>query len=238
MSSVIRARAFGVAAIALPAVAVGFTLDFIHRGLGPFAASLFVTLLLVGGLAWACVRVVHFPPVLAMFLTTAPFGFPVLVTTCFFPKFLVAFFLSSLVMLLLAVLTAWAATRLARLQVFRVSRRFSSIAIAIVGLTLFTVFALRFTSIPVHAFDHSWDVHHEIPLDAKIGSMAKRAQFDSYVCGLPLIGRGKLRLLAAARHGSDYDLFFLPTWASDTLVVYRFRVDGKPIWKTCNWAGT
>jgi len=103
----------------------------------------------------------------------------------------------------------------------------------IVALTAAVLSALQLTSIPIHTFDSSWDVYHEIPLDRGITRMAKRAQFDSYVCGIPSIGRGKLRLDSASRHGSDYDLFFIPTWVSDTLVVYRFGVDGKPLWKTC-----
>jgi hypothetical protein len=98
--------------------------------------------------------------------------------------------------------------------------------------------ALQLTSVRIHPFDHSWDVQHEIPLDANITRMAKRARFDAYVCGIPPIGRGKLRLDSAARHGSDYDLFFIPTWASETLVVYRFAADGKALWKTCNWVKT
>lgn len=98
--------------------------------------------------------------------------------------------------------------------------------------------ALQLTSVRIHAFDQSWDVQHQIPLDANITRMAKRARFDANVCGIPPIGRGKLRLDSAARHGSDYDLFFVPTWASDTLVVYRFAADGKALWKTCNWVET
>jgi hypothetical protein len=107
------------------------------------------------------------------------------------------------------------------------------VSIAALGVGVFT--SLQLTSIPIHAFDSSWDVYHEIPLDAGITHMARRAQFDSYVCGISSIGRGKLRLDSASRHGSDYDLFFIPTWVSDTLVVYRFGVDGKPVWKTCTW---
>ena len=92
---------------------------------------------------------------------------------------------------------------------------------------------IRVLSIPIHAFDNSWDVYQEIRLETNVVNMAKRAQFDSYLYGLPPIGRGKLRLHSASRHGSDYDLFFDPLWASDTLVVYRFKIDGRPLWKTC-----
>jgi hypothetical protein len=107
------------------------------------------------------------------------------------------------------------------------------IVTTVVALAVAVFAALQLTSIPIHKFDRSWDVYHEIPLDDGIARMAKRAQFDSYLCGIPSIGRGKLRLDSASRHGSDYDLFFIPTWVSDTLVVYRFGVDGKPLWKTC-----
>jgi len=113
--------------------------------------------------------------------------------------------------------------------------RLVCVAISVAALAAGVFASLQLTSIPIHAFDHSWDVHHEIPLAANITRMAKRAQFDSYVCGISPIGRGKLRLDSASRHGPDYDLFFIPAWASDTLVVYRFAADGKPLWKTCNW---
>ena len=39
-----------------------------------------VTVVLVGGLAWTCVRVAHFQPRLAVFLTTFPFGVLLLLT--------------------------------------------------------------------------------------------------------------------------------------------------------------
>ena len=112
--------------------------------------------------------------------------------------------------------------------------RFLYVLVSIAVLAVGGFASLQLTSIPIHAFDHSWDVQHEIPLDANIMRMAKRAQFDSYICGLPIIGRGPLRLESAARHGSDYDLFFIPNW-TDTLVVYRFGVNRKPLWKTCTW---
>ena len=109
------------------------------------------------------------------------------------------------------------------------------VGISITALVAAVFASLQLTAIPIHAFDHSWDVHNEIPVAANITRMAKRAQFDSWVCGIPPIGRGKLRLHSAARHGPDYDVFFIPASVSDTLVVYRFSADGKPLWKTCNW---
>jgi hypothetical protein len=96
---------------------------------------------------------------------------------------------------------------------------------------------LQFTSIDIHPFDQSWDVADDIALDGNVTKMAKRAQFDAYICGIPSLGRVALHLEAAARHGSDYDLFFVPLHWSDTLVVYRFSADGKPLWKTCTGLG-
>jgi hypothetical protein len=112
-------------------------------------------------------------------------------------------------------------------------RHIISISFAVVLLSTFGL--LQLTAVPIHPFDHSWDPEHTIAIDAKITRMAARARFDGCVCGISPIGRGNLRLDSASRHGSDYDLFFIPTWASDTLVVYRFAADGKPLWKTCNW---
>jgi hypothetical protein len=115
-------------------------------------------------------------------------------------------------------------------------RHIFSISFAVVLLLTFAL--LQLTAVPIHAFDHSWDPYHTISVDAKIKRMAVRARFDGCVCGISPIGRGNLRLLSAARHDSDHDLFFEPTWASDTLVVYRFKADGKAMWKTCNWVET
>jgi hypothetical protein len=70
-----------------------------------------VTYLLVGGLAWACVRVAHFPPPLAVFLTTFPFGVLILLTLGALSRGDDAGFLICLGELALAMLVAWAATR-------------------------------------------------------------------------------------------------------------------------------
>ncbi len=234
---VTRAGAIGAAAVAAPTLALAAISRFVisRLSLGPLVASLCATLVLVGGMAWACMRITHFPRALAALLTTLPF---VLLAVLLIGTRTVGPILFGVVQLLLALFFAWAGTGVATGQILVSARRLSYIAIGVVGFILVWELTLRFTAVPVHAFDHSWDVHHEIPIDTRITRMAKRAQFDSYVSGLPLIGRGKLRLESAARHGSDYDLFFLPTWASDTLVVYRFRVDGKPLWKTCNCVET
>jgi hypothetical protein len=112
-------------------------------------------------------------------------------------------------------------------------RHIISISFAITIILTFEL--LQLSAVPVHAADDSWDPYHTIAVDAKIERMAARARFDGCVCGLPEIGRGNLRLLSAARHDSDYDVFFQPTWVSDTLVVYRFKADGKALWKTCKF---
>jgi hypothetical protein len=109
------------------------------------------------------------------------------------------------------------------------------ISIAIIFVTTFA--GLRVAAAPIHTFDHSWDAAHDIPVDAKITSMARRAQFDNYISGIPPIGRRKLILESASRLDSGpYYLFFYPSWVSDTLVVYHFTADGKILWKTCTWS--
>ena len=77
--SVVRGGVIGVTAVAAPSVALGITTAFIVGGLKPFGL-LGVTVVLVGGLAWTCVRVAHFQPRLAVFLTTFPFGVLLLLT--------------------------------------------------------------------------------------------------------------------------------------------------------------
>ncbi|MEO8045530.1 MAG: hypothetical protein ABI674_11555 [Spartobacteria bacterium] len=234
---VIRAVAIGAAAVAVPTLALAAISQFVisRLSLGPLVASLCTNLVLVGGMAWVCLRIAHFPRALAALLTTLPF---VLLATLLIYTRSGGLTLFGVVLLLLACFFAWAGSGIATGRILVSTKRLFYLAIGVAGFILSWNLTVRFTAIPVHAFDHSWDVHHEIPIDTRITRMAKRAQFDSYVSGLPVIGRGKLRLESAARHGSDYDLFFLPTWASDTLVVYRFRLDGKPLWKTCNWAET
>ena len=136
--SVIRGIAIGIAAVAVPTVAVA-GIEVFYRSspsLGIFVCSLSVLFVLVGGLAWACVRVAHFPPSLAILLTGLPFGVLVLITAWVsdLDKWLVAFLLL-LVQLVLAVFVAWAATRLARRPVLLSARRFCYIVIGIVGMS-------------------------------------------------------------------------------------------------------
>ena len=75
--SVIRGGAIGLAAVAAPAaalfVALGYTWSTSLSGLVPYVAVLCVALSFVAALAWACVRVAHFPPRVAVVLTTLPF---------------------------------------------------------------------------------------------------------------------------------------------------------------------
>ena len=110
---VVRRGVIGVAAVAAPSVALGITTVFIIGGLKPFLGLLGVTLVLVGGLAWVCVRVAYFPPRLAVFLTTFPFGVLVLLTLSALVRGNGGGFLLCLGQLALAVCIAWAATRLA-----------------------------------------------------------------------------------------------------------------------------
>ena len=73
----IRGGAIGLAAVAAPAavmfVALGYTWSTSLAGLVPYVAVVCVVLALVAWLAWACVRVAHFPPRVAVVLTTLPF---------------------------------------------------------------------------------------------------------------------------------------------------------------------
>jgi hypothetical protein len=112
--SVIRAGVVGVLALVVPTAALGVTEIFILRGLGFFLGFLCITLVLVAGLAWVSVRVAHFPPGLAMFLTTIPFGIIMLMTVRSIGTDNPAAFLIALVQLLVAVFVAWSATRLAK----------------------------------------------------------------------------------------------------------------------------
>jgi hypothetical protein len=112
-------------------------------------------------------------------------------------------------------------------------RHIISITFAVVVIVTFEL--LQFSAVPTHVADDSWDPYHTIPVDPRIERMAARARFDGCVCGLPEIGHHDLRLLSAAKHDSDYDLFFQPLWVTDTLVVYRFNADGKALWKTCKF---
>jgi hypothetical protein len=111
--SVIRGGVIGILAVAAPAVALGIAVVCIIRGLGPYLGMLGVTLVLVGGLAWACVRVAHFPARLAIFLTTLPFGLLLLLTLSALVTGNPGGFVIGLAGLALAVLVAWGATHLA-----------------------------------------------------------------------------------------------------------------------------
>jgi hypothetical protein len=110
---VVRGVVIGVTAVAVPSVALGITTVFIVGGLKPFLGLLGVTVVLVGGLAWVCVHIGHFPPRLAVFLTTFPFGVLVLLTLSALAKGNGGGFVLCLGQLALAVCVAWAATRLA-----------------------------------------------------------------------------------------------------------------------------
>ena len=112
--SVIRGGVIGILAVVVPSVTLGIGVVFIIRGLGPYLGMLGLTLLLVGGLAWGCVRVAHFPARFAIFLTTLPFAVLVLLTLSALITGNPGGFAIGLGNLALAVLIAWGGTRLAR----------------------------------------------------------------------------------------------------------------------------
>jgi hypothetical protein len=109
--TVIRGGLIGLLAVVIPAAALGVTEVFILQGVGPFLGLLGITYVMVGGLAWTCVRIAHFPPRLAIFLTTFPFGILLLMTLTALAASNPGGFFICLVQLALAVLVAWAATR-------------------------------------------------------------------------------------------------------------------------------
>lgn len=78
--SIIRRGVIGVAAVALPFVALAAAVVSIALREGKiYFAVLGVAYLVVGGMAWACVRGAGFSPWLAILLTVLPFGVLVLV---------------------------------------------------------------------------------------------------------------------------------------------------------------
>ena len=112
--SVVRGGAIGIAAVVIPSIALGVTTAYIIAGLPPFLGLLGVTLILVGGLAWVCVRVAHFSPRLAVVLTTFPFGAILVLTLSALVKGNGGGFVICLGQLALAVSVAWVGTLLAR----------------------------------------------------------------------------------------------------------------------------
>lgn len=97
---------------------------------------------------------------------------------------------------------------------------------------------LRLSAAPVRPFDSNWRDHvgAEIRPDAQIKSMARRAQIDDYVSGIPPIGRTRLTFDSAYRSGpGGYYLLFTPESITHTIVIYHFSADGKILWKTCTW---
>jgi hypothetical protein len=114
--SAVRGGIIGVAAVAAPAIVTGVAEIFIIRGLWPFFGLLCVAFVFVGGLAWACVRVAHFPRGLAVFLTTLPFSVLTLMTLYSLGTGNAGPFLFCFGQLALAVFVAWTAARLAMLS--------------------------------------------------------------------------------------------------------------------------
>lgn len=102
-----------MAAVAIPTLALGVTVVAMIRGVLLFCSFLGVTWVLVGGLAWVCVRAGRFSPRLGILLTTLPFGLAVLLTFSALADGNPGGFLLSLGQLLVAILIAWGGTRLA-----------------------------------------------------------------------------------------------------------------------------
>ena len=96
---------------------------------------------------------------------------------------------------------------------------------------------LRLSAAPVRAFESGWQerVGAPIAVDDRIRSMARRAQIDNWISGIPPIGRRQLTLDSVYRSPSgDYTLFFIPS-VTHTVVLYHISEDGKIAWKTCTW---
>ena len=126
MLSVMRAGIIGVAAVALPSAAYGTSLVFSLRGAGPFFGFLGVAVVLVGALAWICVRSAHFPGPLAIVLTTLPFAAGTLLTVSALLRGDPAGFVIQAVILACAGCVAWVGTLLAKRQVLTPERTAAS----------------------------------------------------------------------------------------------------------------
>lgn len=116
--SIVRGGAIGFAAITAPAavlfVALGYTWSTNFSGLASYAAALCVALALIAWLAWACVRVAHFPPRVAIVLTTLPLIILTVATVPSLADHTVLPLLFWAVQLAVAVFIARAATRRAQ----------------------------------------------------------------------------------------------------------------------------
>jgi len=110
----------------------------------------------------------------------------------------------------------------------------------VAGALLVLIAALlygRLSAAPVRPFESEWQdrVGAPVVLDTHIRGMARRAQIDSYISGIPPIGRRQLTLQAAHRTASgEYDLVFYPS-VTHTIVLYHFSPDHRIAWKTCTW---
>jgi hypothetical protein len=95
-------------------IALGYTWSTSLASLAPYVAVVCVALALIAWLAWACVRIAHFPPRLAVVLTTFPF---IVLTIATVPSLAARTILPLLfwaVQLALAVFVAHTATRRAQ----------------------------------------------------------------------------------------------------------------------------
>ena len=116
--SLVRGGAIGAAAIAAPTailiLASGFAWSDSLIALVPYLVILCITLASVGALAWTCVRIAHFPPRVAVGLTTLPFIVLTLATVPSLAAHTILQLLFWAVQLALAVFVAHVATRLAK----------------------------------------------------------------------------------------------------------------------------
>ncbi len=114
--SLIRRGLIGIAAVALPFAALGAAVvSIVFREAKFYFAVLGVAYLVVGGMAWACVRGAGFSTRLTIFLTVLPFGVLVLLALPVRYGDKGTGFLIALGEFALALIVAWGtASRLAR----------------------------------------------------------------------------------------------------------------------------
>jgi hypothetical protein len=116
-------------------------------------------------------------------------------------------------------------------------RQLKQIAAGALLVLIAALVYVRLSAAPVRPFDSEWQVRvgAQVALDAHIRGMARRAQIDNYISGIPPIGRRRLALQTAHRTASgEYDLVFYPS-VTHTIVLYHFSPDHRIAWKTCTW---
>lgn len=119
--------------------------------------------------------------------------------------------------------------------------RLRYVALAAILVIVATLAYMRLSAAPVRPYDSNWRDHvgTQITPDSQIKSMARRAQIDDYLSGIPPIGRTQFILDSAYSSGAEgYYLVFIPKSITHTIVIYHFSADGKMLWKTCTWTET